>query len=237
MGWIEPNVFSHETCGAIRSAIAPSKTAIELSCRHDQSARSADERSAIRHTRKEAPKPVIPARACADPLAIPAQRSCHHVFVMPGRGDEALLRADVPGIHVLLLFVASKNVDGRDVLARRRASTLIPGHDKWETSVPAKLYEFDILIIQLQLRSQKLRRRNTPKPVIRAAPADPLAKLAERNANTAASSSPAALLPLLPTMPDHPRTAERHAPAPCRPRRSACLPRTSLCDRPDGDRA
>jgi hypothetical protein len=35
---------------------------------------------------------------------------------------------------------------------------LIPGHDESETSVPAKLYEFEILIIQLQLRSQKLRR-------------------------------------------------------------------------------
>jgi len=31
-----------------------------------------------------------------------------------------------------------------------------PGHDESETSVPAKLYEFEILIIQRQWRSQKL---------------------------------------------------------------------------------
>src|SRR5947209_11619354 len=35
------------------------------------------------------------------------------ISVMPGRGDEALLRADVPGIHVLLSG-GLKDVDGRD---------------------------------------------------------------------------------------------------------------------------
>jgi hypothetical protein len=38
------------------------------------------------------------------------------MFVMPGRGDEALLRADVPGIHLC----GAENVDGRDK----------PGHDE-----------------------------------------------------------------------------------------------------------
>src|SRR2546423_8147899 len=33
---------------------------------------------------------------------------------MPGQGDEALLRADVPGIHVLCAAHAKENVDGRD---------------------------------------------------------------------------------------------------------------------------
>jgi len=30
-------------------------------------------------------------------------RTAEQISVMPGRGDEALLRADVPGIHGLLL--------------------------------------------------------------------------------------------------------------------------------------
>src|SRR5436190_3546532 len=38
---------------------------------------------------------------------------------MPGQGDEALLRAHVPGIHVLCAGRAKENVDGRDK----------PGHD------------------------------------------------------------------------------------------------------------
>jgi len=54
----------------------------------------------------------------------------------------------VPGIHVL--FCCTKNVDGRDK----------PGHDESETSVPAWLYEFEILIIRRQWHSQKLRRAN-----------------------------------------------------------------------------
>src|SRR5204862_4368207 len=65
VGWIEPNVIRHETCGAIRSAIAPYKTAIELSGRHDQSARSADERSVIRRSRatnrRETRRTILPS--------------------------------------------------------------------------------------------------------------------------------------------------------------------------------
>ena len=43
--------------------------------------------------------------------------ACHTIRVMAGRGDEALLRADVPAIHVLR--AARRDVDARDK----------PGHD------------------------------------------------------------------------------------------------------------
>ena len=56
---------------------------------------------------------------------------------MPGRGDEALLRADVPGIHVLALVAITphvadahagyslKNVDHRDVGAASHLDIII----------------------------------------------------------------------------------------------------------------
>src|SRR4051795_8999459 len=41
---------------------------------------------------------------CPRLLQICGTRKVVPLSVMPGRGDEALLRADVPGIHVLALF-------------------------------------------------------------------------------------------------------------------------------------
>src|SRR3954454_6189111 len=64
----------------------------------------------------------------------------HSLSVMPGRGDEALLRADVPGIHVLALFPqerrgwAGRNPALNEAGKARATSAktrfaLIPGHD------------------------------------------------------------------------------------------------------------
>ena len=61
--------------------------------------------------------------AISPPIYLPtrgvAKRRVASLRVMPGRGDEALLRADVPAIHVL--SCGSKHVD-----ARHKA-----GHDEW----------------------------------------------------------------------------------------------------------
>src|SRR3954467_3877183 len=56
-------------------------------------------------------------RRCNLPHREEATRRVASLGVVPGRGDEALLRADVPGIHVLAC--CAKSVDGRDK----------PGHD------------------------------------------------------------------------------------------------------------
>ena len=57
-----------------------------------------------------------------------AKRQVASLAVMPGRGDEALLRADVPGIHVLAC--CAKSVDGRDKRGHddRLAMHLHPPH-------------------------------------------------------------------------------------------------------------
>src|SRR5215212_8300886 len=57
-------------------------------------------------------------------------KSAQAVFatVMAGRGDEALLRADVPAIHVL-----SRMSDRQDVDARVK-----PGHDECECNLSAQ---------------------------------------------------------------------------------------------------